>query len=494
MKEPAILTALPAQETSAAEAAYAHDGRSSLPLKPKGRRTIQRFFGVVLGLPWRWLVGALFCMNYLTSIAVTGWTYRWIQGSVLRFWWRGRRLHPQDSFDDFCALLGTEAPVVRPRWLLQERIRAVLAAPGPDGSPASGLRVFGRLLRMPWFSLWLNFKIGVQALFCTWLLTGWGCLIMLFSWEFGWLNSFNKGYEQAFVGPLTGWIGILLFIAAMMYVPMAQVHQAVTGDYQAFFQFRFIWRLIQARPLAYLGVALFITLVSLPLEVMKTAPAGFDDHFDYWSKATRPEVLQRLWWYFFYCCLVFFPTLLACRLIASRVYRQAVLKVMQHGCVGENDLHPTLKDWLGKLGYDLALPAGSPSMRFAAGSVWWWISGVAGVLVFGVAVAALVVAGVVGWITVIALWGLVWALAIPVLLFRRGGVARYLGFNGRRTIFGLTFATWLVFVSKTYFGEFLNYHPVVGFSNHALVQFPCFSFIPSELYQPEKNSAGTIAE
>ena len=59
-----------------------------------------------------------------------------------------------------------------------------------------------RALRLPWHALWLNFKIGLQATLCTWLLVGWGCLIMVFSWNFGWLNSFNKGYEESLVGPL----------------------------------------------------------------------------------------------------------------------------------------------------------------------------------------------------------------------------------------------------------------------------------------------------
>ena len=57
-------------------------------------------------------------------------------------------------------------------------------------------------------SLWLNLTIGAQAIFNTWVLTMPGCVLMLFSWYAGWHNSFNKGYEQAVVGPLTGFGGI----------------------------------------------------------------------------------------------------------------------------------------------------------------------------------------------------------------------------------------------------------------------------------------------
>ena len=42
----------------------------------------------------------------------------------------------------------------------------------------------------------------------TWVLTLVPSLLMLFSWEAGWDNSFNKGYEQAAIGPTTGTLGI----------------------------------------------------------------------------------------------------------------------------------------------------------------------------------------------------------------------------------------------------------------------------------------------
>src|SRR5207247_5070505 len=160
-----------------------------------------------------------------------------------------------------------------------------------------------RVLRLPWHSLWLNFKIGLQGLSCTYILAGLGCLLMLFSWEFGWLNSFNKGYEQALIGPLTGLLGIFIFIAAMFYVPMAQVHQAVTGDFRAFFDIRFVWRLIRARLSAYVILAALIALISLPLEILKTAPGFFGDMTETWSDA---EVLKMLRNYYLICSLVLF--------------------------------------------------------------------------------------------------------------------------------------------------------------------------------------------
>src|SRR5262249_16419104 len=173
----------------------------------------------ILGWIWRWLAGAWLCFNaflfsYLTSIVVVGWTYRWMQGLVLRGWWQQSKRRT-GSFEDFCAGLGRDVPTARPRWFWQERIAAAMARPVPGRGKPGPVGLGVRALRVPWHSLWRNFKVGFQGLFCTYLLTGWGCLLMLVSWEFGWLNSFNKGYEQAWIGPTTGFLGVLLLIAAL---------------------------------------------------------------------------------------------------------------------------------------------------------------------------------------------------------------------------------------------------------------------------------------
>jgi hypothetical protein len=379
-----------------------------------------------LGWCWRVPVGALFCMNYFTSILVVGWSYRWVQGVVLWSWWRASRVKGDGSFAEFCAALGPDAPAVRPRWFLQEHIVAAINRPAPSGQRPSQFRMALRALQVPWHSLWRNFKVGLQALFCTYLLTGWGCLLMLFSWEFGWLNSFNKGYEQSFIGPATGFLGIFLFIAAMFYVPMAQVHQAVTGDFRAFFDFRFVWRLIQARLTAYVALAALIALASLPIEILKTAPLFMDGTAEWWTNLSDAEYGVSLRNFFLFCSFVLFPLLLFLRLVAALIYRSAVLKVLRRGWVTREELHPVLSGWLARL--DLIPPAPPP-------------------------------------------------MAAVERIVRSGG-----GWIYRWTCYGILFWIWFGFVAKTYVGEFFNYHPVVGFMNQLLVQFPCFDFIPAAVH------------
>jgi hypothetical protein len=376
---------------------------------------------------WRIFVGGLLCFNLFTSVLVIGWLYRWMQGRVLRGWWRQSRLRAVESFEEFCASLDASAPVSRPGWFWQERIRARLLRPLASGKDPSGFHILLRLLRAPWHSLWLNLKIGIQGLLCTYLLTGVGCSIMLFSWEFGWLNSFNKGYEQAPIGPLTGLLGIFLFIAAMFYVPMAQVHQAVTGDMRAFFDVRFVWRLIRARLSAYVTLAGLLLFASLPLEVLKTAPVFFDGFIPSWTEATDAEVHSKLQYYFLGCCYFFFLTLLVWHLLAARIYRSAVMKVLERGWVSDDDLHPVLARWLDRLELRPV-----PTVETAG---------------------------------------------IPYVV-RSSGRLVY-----RRFLYVVLFSIWFGFVAKTYVGEFLNYHPVTGFLNHPLVQLPYFNYVPQQSSQ-----------
>jgi hypothetical protein len=421
MKDTPTLEAVPVREPAWAEPAERRPGRTTAP------GLLWWLACALFGWAWRLAVGALFGMSYFTGILVVGWLYRWMQGRVLYGWWKQSRLSREGSFDEFRAALGPDAPVTRPRWSLREDFRtthiaAEINARTADGEPPLLPRRVWRALGVPLGSLWLNLKAGSLGLLCTSLLTGWGCLFMTFSWEFGWLNSFHKGYEQAVVGPLTGVTGTLLFIAAMLYVPMAQVHQAVTGDAWAFFDFRFVWRLIKARLSAYVVLAAFITGFAVVLEVLKTAPAFFDDHLPSWTNASDSELRQMLGRYYLGCSVFLFLGLLATHLLAAAVYRSAVLKVLRRGRVGREQLHPRLGGWLDRLGL---LPEPPP---------------------------------------------------VEAGLLR---AVRALGRRGYRAVlFGLLVVIWFAFAAKVYVGEFFNYHPYVGFMNHPAVQFPCVNYVP----------------
>lgn len=487
MNRHAIPEVLPVAEQAVLEVLPAP--RRQRRSRPGLWRRFTRLLTAFVGWSWRWAVGTVLCFNfylisYLTCIVVVGWSYRWVQALVFKGWWNQSSRSEEGTFADFCAELGPELVTPRPRWFWQENIRDYLGQPRPDGKPAGALRVALRVFRVPLASFWLNFKIGLKGLLGTYLITGPGCLLMLFSWEFGWLNSFNKGYEQAPIGPLVGFLGIGLFIASLFYVPLAQVHHAATGELAAFFDFRFIWRIIRATPIGSIMLAAVLALGGLIVEIMRIAPVGFDDHQDFWTNLSDQELLANLSRYFLICSAFFFPMWLFSRWLAARCYRGAVLKVVRRGWHPKGELHPKLARWLDVLELDVT-PAPDADPSAARGfTLGGWIACGLDLVVGLIFFIALVAPGVPKPITIILpIWLFVWLVLSPFWLLRPQGFERFRRFLGRRFVFSSIFWIWFLFISKTYVGEFFNYNPLAGFANHPMIQMPCLDFIPTSLVQ-----------
>jgi hypothetical protein len=369
------------------------------------------FFRVMFAWLWRILAGVFLCfnvfiVNYVTSIAVFGWLQRWMQTRVLKGWWKQSGWPQRGSFADFCATLGDQAPSPRPRWFWKER------------SARSWT------ILTPLHSLGVNFQRGLQGLLATYLLTGWGCLLMLYSWDFGWVNSFNKGYEQWWVGIASGWLGLLLFIVSMFYVPMALVHQAATGEFRAFFQFRFIRKLIYARLTAYLGLAMLFGLCSIVFEVMRMFVVSED--FPGNNRAiAAAEGMTLLRYYYLAWTVPFFLSLLLLRGAAAAIYRSAVLKALGQQTVKMDELHPTLALWLERLQIvpEPAPPPG-PVARIVRTTLRW---------------------------------------------------------NYRRLLNVALFLVWFGFITRFYAGYFFHSSDALGFLNHPHIHLPCIDYTPIHL-------------
>jgi hypothetical protein len=263
-----------------------------------------------------------------------------------------------------------------------------------------------------------------MGLTCIYLLTGWGCLLMVFGWEFGWRISYEKVYELSHVGPVVSLLGIALFTASMIYVPMAMVHHAVTGDGRAFFDFRFVLRLIHARLTAYSGLAALFLLCSVPLTVLQVVPLA-PDFYGHQAELSDAEVYEAFRTYLFCCCLFLFPVLLLLRFVAARIYASALLQALRRGTITRAELHPTLTTWLERLQI-MPTPQAAPT----------------GILP-----------------------------AVGSLTRRIYAAAPYV----------VMVLCWLAMILLMYPKEFLVYHPIMGFLNHVLVQFPTLDLIPSAL-------------
>ena len=273
---------------------------------------------------WKYFVGIVLCQTAVGSVLVVGWTYRLCQRAILKRWWAASR--QRENTESFGAFLERTQPLERhwPNWVVRQNFlsefsRRLREAPGMVGKTKCLFTAF-------FGSLGANLKLGLQAILNTWVLTIPGCALWLVAWYDGWNNSFNKGYEQAAVGPTTGVFGVLLFIAAMLYVPMAQARQASTGSWRAFYQFRLVWGLIKRNRLKCLGLAVLYSVVSLPVTLLKTAPGFFPQMFPNLEAMTDAEILNIAQTYFFWAAAFVFPAYVLLHLAAARVYSRAPVR------------------------------------------------------------------------------------------------------------------------------------------------------------------------
>lgn len=389
-------------------------------VEAKSDRFVRQFFSLVravVGWTWRFTIGPVLCMSYLTAFVVVGWLTRHMQAVAVQWWWWQSRNRRHASFAEYCDSLGPDAPRARASWFWRERAWSAINRPLPGGRDPDFLTKAWRALGVPVHSLWQNLSLGFKGILGTFMLVGWGCLLMTFSWLFGWHNSFNKGYEIAFLGPLTGITGLLLFIAAMYYVPMAQAHFAMTGEIRAFLDFRFVWKLVRARLFAYSALIALTGLAFVPLEIMIIYPHYLEQAEPGFYQLSAADYEIFLNQYYLFASVYLFGTLFVLRHLAARIYASAVLAVLRRGDILRSELHPKIAGWLDRLDVDVTpiLPGGVLEEVVKKGS---------------------------GWMS-------------------------------RRILFTFIFVVWFLVISLVYVREFLNYHPYLGFLNQALIQVPC---------------------
>lgn len=375
---------------------------------------------------WKYAVGALFCLSIAGAMMIVGWTYRLAQRSALRYWWS--RSHQRSGGERVGDHLARHDPAHEyihwPNWFAHQNFRQAIRR--KEGT--STIAYLWQLLKAPFHSLGLNLKIGIQGIFNTWVLTMPACVLWLFAWYDGWNNSFNKGYEQAPIGPLTGILGIILFIAAMLYVPLAQARHAVTGDWRSFYNFSFVWGLVRRHWLACLLLAALTSLFFVPVMILKTAPT-FIGQQPHYAEMTNPQLLKALNNYFFAAAFLIFPLYVYLRVLAARIYARGILRGIQTGEITVADLAPKERVELQRLNLIQVNP---PRSRHVLLRV---------------------------------------ATSTTSLAFFVGGL----------------FATgliWFSFVAQIYISEFFMYHQALAWVNQPLVQLPWFRYIPPHVQNP----------
>jgi hypothetical protein len=291
----------------------------------------------------RLAVGVVLCTTLPTALVAVGWTFRLMRRRCLHGLWRRSPVRAIVPFEALASGLALDVPRgPTPRWLLGERLREQLGRPTAGGDPP---RLARRLARWPGLlvaSLRRNLREGLVALSCTAVLTLPGGLFLLGGWEYGWNIAFYKGYEQAFAGRTVAFLGMLMLAGAMLYVPLAGAHLAATGDPRAFFQFRFVGRLIRRR---LAGLTLYATAyvaLSAPATLLWILVQFLPQMFPALNEATADELARFAGNYRLVAAGYVFPAYLGVHLLAVRIYRGALLAEVSRDPSAVASLHPTL--------------------------------------------------------------------------------------------------------------------------------------------------------
>ena len=393
------MTGASSQPAAAGAAAFASRSR------PRSR------FVRAASVGWKFALGTLLCLTPVTGVVAAGWLMRLMRRATYRRWYALSDADRQsDTVEGFMARDPVTARFAHwPRWVFHECAAEVWR----DGALGSLAR---RGAAASLGGLTANLKAGALGLINTWILTLPCCALWLFAWWGGWENSFNKGYEQHWVGPTVFLFGAALFALVMTYLPLALARQAVNDDWRTFYDLRLVRTLVRRRWLACLGLAALYVAAAAPVMGLKILPMRLDGIIGDFAALTDDQIKEAAGRYFLFATAITFAVLIVIRLAAARLYATALLDAVRDGEVGPERLGDPERTVLARLGLLRVDPRPQPHPLLKA--------------------------------------------------------AKWLGSRTARLIgFGLTLALWGVFVFELVFAQFLN-HVWIGWLNHPLVHIP----------------------
>jgi hypothetical protein len=202
-------------------------------------------------------LGSLLCTGPVTAVIALGWLTR-RQGHLAR--------------DRFGA--AEEAP----GWLLGPREL--------KGRPT------GRMVRALG-GLGANTRAGMMALTALLAWTLPFTLLWLGAWWAGWENSFNKGYEQAFVGPSVYLVGMALAALILPALPLVLAHVAAEDRLSATFDLRRLQSLVAQAGWRVPALAILMALLAVPFAAARGLITTATDWAP-WIEDLTPEALAAL--------------------------------------------------------------------------------------------------------------------------------------------------------------------------------------------------------
>lgn len=235
-----------------------------------------------------WIIGTLLCLTPPGSIIALGW----LSADMSRIAHRRAGL-PADPHRPVRWLLGRPGT----GWISR-------ALGGLAGNIRAGLHMVVGLIgfTLPFSAFWLS------------------------AWWAGWENSFNKGYEQSFVGPLLGFAGIGVFVVVMIYLPMAMAHQAVENRAFAAFEIKRIRSAVAHSGWRYVMLALVTVFFALPVFASRGLPAFAESIYPGIAEMTVSQIADLRFLIDIVTGAYIFASLVILRRWAARVYANAVLR------------------------------------------------------------------------------------------------------------------------------------------------------------------------
>jgi hypothetical protein len=149
--------------------------------------------------------------------------------------------------------------------------------------------------------------------------------ILLLSWWAGWENSFNKGYEQAWVGPVLALTGIALAIFTLVHLPMALAHHAAEQRVGAIWEIGLIRQLIGRVRWRYLMLTLATVVLSGPMFLVQILPTFIENIEPELSTASSAEIEAFVFRYYGAATVYLVLALFILRRWAARLYTRAAL-------------------------------------------------------------------------------------------------------------------------------------------------------------------------
>ncbi len=340
----------------------------------------------LLAFVWKTVAGVALCLTPVTAVLVVGWISRAMQRSIFKAWFNDRRIVDVGAgFDDFVREGHGSAHLAGwPNWIIAKRAGEEVGSGGVDRIRRGLIRLFG--------SLWSNLKLGLQMLLNTWVLTLPAGLMWAVSWWGGWENSFNKGYEQAAVGPAIGLAGVAMFLAAMTYVPLAQARQAATGNWKSFYDFKFLRTLARQSRWRLVWLAIAFVVAGLILSGVHVGPLALGNMLDGQAALDDQEIKKIAGLYHLFACAVIFALAVVLRIMAAKLYAGAVRKALRRGAISPDMLADNERAFLARL--DLLETSAKPAAGLVARTVVMSGRGIAGI--------ALTMALLTAWLVFVA--------------------------------------------------------------------------------------------